>query len=552
MTERLLHRDDPLWWRTASIYQVYVRSFADGDGDGVGDVAGLRARLPYLRDLGVDAVWLNPWYVSPMADGGYDVADFRDIDPVLGTLEEGRAFIEEAHGHGIRVILDIVPNHVSDRHAWFRQALAAGPGAPERELFLFRDGRGPDGDEPPNNWRANFGGPAWTRTTNPDGTPGQWYLHLFAPEQPDLNWEHPDVHEEFRSILRFWFDLGVDGFRIDVAHGLVKDPLLPDFQQHPREQHLPAPGHVHPYADLDGVHEIYRDWRRVADSYDPPRIFVAEAWVPTPERLSRYLRADELHTAFNFHYLQAPWTAEGMRASIDASFAALGSVGAPVTWVLSNHDVVRHVSRFGRPDHAQHKALSALRDAPLDLELGTRRARAAALLSLALPGNVYLYQGEELGLWEVEDLPPEVLQDPTWERSERTDPGRDGCRVPLPWSGQAPPFGFGDGAEPWLPQPAGWAELTAERAAADPDSMLSLYRNALRLRSEVPGLAGEAMTWVDAGEQVLAFDREGVRCVVNLGTEPVDLPEGAEVLLASDVVVGGRLPRDTAAWVRLR
>lgn len=543
--------DDALWWRTAAIYQVYVRSFADGDGDGVGDVAGLRARLPYLRDLGVDAVWLNPWYVSPMADGGYDVADFRDIDPVLGTLEEGRAFIEEAHAHGIRVVLDIVPNHVSDRHEWFQRALAAGPGAPERELFLFRDGRGAGGDEPPNNWIADFGGPAWTRTTDPDGTPGQWYLHLFAPEQPDLNWEHPRVHEEFRSILRFWFDRGVDGFRIDVAHGLVKDPALPDFERHPRDPYLAADGHTHPYADLDEVHEIYRDWRRVADSYDPPRVFVAEAWVTTPERLARYLRSDELHTAFNFHYLQAPWTAEGMRESIDESFAALGSVGAPVTWVLSNHDVVRHVSRFGRPDHAQHKALSELRDEPFDLALGTRRARAAALLSMALPGSVYLYQGEELGLWEVEDLPPEVLRDPTWEHSGYTDPGRDGCRVPLPWSGQEPPFGFGDGAEPWLPQPAGWATLTAERSARDPGSMLTLYRHALRLRRAEPGLTGEAMVWVDMGEEVLAFDREGVRCVVNFGAEPVDSPEGAEVLLASGEVVDGRLPRDTAVWLRL-
>ncbi|GAB2496240.1 glycoside hydrolase family 13 protein [Nocardiopsis aegyptia] len=540
------------WWRNAAVYQIYIRSFADGNGDGVGDVAGLRARLPYLRDLGVDAVWINPWYESPMADGGYDVADFRRIDPVLGTGEEGAAFVAEAHEHGLRVILDIVPNHVSDRHAWFRAALASGPGSPERERFLFRDGRGPGGDEPPNGWRAAFGGPAWTRTTDPDGTPGQWYLHLFAPEQPDLNWDHPQVRAEFESILRFWFDQGVDGFRIDVAHGLVKHPDLPDFAVHEHDQHLTADGGEHPHADRDGVHDIYRAWRAIADEYEGDRVFAAEAWVSDPARLARYLRPDELHTAFNFHYLEAPWRAKAMRAAIDDSFAALGPIGAPATWVLSNHDVVRHVSRFGRPGHAQGKSLGMVRDTPVDLELGTRRARAAALLTLGLPGSAYLYQGEELGLWEVEDLPPEVLQDPTWERSGHTDPGRDGCRVPLPWSGQEPPFGFG-GARPWLPQPAAWRDLTVEHEDARPDSMLNLYRAALRIRRTEPGLAGAEMAWVDAPEGVLAFERgDGVRCVVNFADEPHPLPEGAEVLLSSAPVEGGRLPGDAAVWLRLR
>lgn len=540
------------WWRTAAIYQIYIRSFADGNGDGVGDVAGLRARLPYLRDLGVDAVWINPWYESPMADGGYDVADFRRVDPVLGTLEEGAAFVAEAHEHGIRVILDIVPNHVSDQHAWFRAALAAGPGSPERERFLFREGRGPGGDEPPNGWRAAFGGPAWTRTTDPDGTPGQWYLHLFAPEQPDLNWDHPEVRAEFESILRFWFDKGVDGFRIDVAHGLVKHPDLPDFELHEHDQHLTADGGEHPHADRDGVHDIYRAWRAIADEYDGDKVFAAEAWVANPARLARYLRSDELHTAFNFHFLEAPWKAKAMREAIDDSFAALGPIGAPVTWVLSNHDVVRHVSRFGRPGHAQNKSLGVVRDVPVDLELGTRRARAAALLTLGLPGSAYLYQGEELGLWEVEDLPPEVLQDPTWERSGHTDPGRDGCRVPLPWSGQEPPFGFG-GDRPWLPQPAAWRDLTVEHEAARPDSMLNLYRAALRIRRTEPGLAGAAMSWVETPEGVLAFERgDGVLCVVNFADEAHPLPEGAEVLLSSVPIEDGRLPTDAAVWLRQR
>ncbi|MFI6575101.1 glycoside hydrolase family 13 protein [Nocardiopsis sp. NPDC050513] len=539
------------WWRTAAVYQIYIRSFADGNGDGVGDVAGLRARLPYLRDLGVDAVWINPWYLSPMADGGYDVADFRRIDPVLGTLEEGIEFIAEAHDHGIRVILDIVPNHVSDQHAWFQEALAAAPGSPARERFLFRDGKGPGGDQPPNDWRAAFGGPAWTRTTNADGTPGQWYLHLFAPEQPDLNWEHPEVRAEFESILRFWFDKGVDGFRIDVAHGLVKHPDLPDFPRHEHDQHLTRDGAEHPHADRDGVHEIYRAWRAIADEYDGDRVFAAEAWVPSPERLARYLRPDELHTAFNFHFLEASWEAKAMRGAIDDSFAALSPIGAPVTWVLSNHDVVRHVSRFGRPLHAQNKNLGLVSDVPVDLESGTRRARAAALLSLALPGSVYLYQGEELGLWEVEDLPPEVLQDPTWERSGHTDPGRDGCRVPLPWAGEEPPFGFG-GAEPWLPQPAAWRELTAEAEAARSDSMLNLYREALRVRRSEPGLVSAEMSWTSSPEGVLSFDRgEGVRCVVNFADAPYPLPGDADVVLASEPVEDGLLPTDAAVWLRL-
>ncbi|HZR53375.1 MAG TPA: alpha-amylase family glycosyl hydrolase [Streptosporangiaceae bacterium] len=537
------------WWRGAVIYQIYIRGFGDGDGDGIGDVAGIRARLPYLARLGVDAIWITPWYPSPMADGGYDVADYRDIDPVLGTLAEADTLIAEAHQHGLRVILDIVPNHTSSAHPWFQAALGAAPGSAERERYLFRDGSGAGGDLPPNNWRSVFGGPAWTRV--PDG---QWYLHMFAPGQPDLNWAEPAVRAEFEDILRFWFDRGVDGFRIDVANRMAKDPALPDLAG------PVAPGQ-HPYQDRDEVHDIYRGWRRVADSYDPPRVFVAEAWMQDQDRFALYVRGDELHTAFNFDFLTTPWDCAATRDSIDGTLARLRRVDAPATWVLSNHDVVRHLSRFGRPPHAQGRGahfvqLNALADSPLDIELGTRRARAAALLLLALPGSGYVYQGDELGLWEVEDLPDDVLQDPTWEQSGRTNRGRDGCRVPLPWSGDGPPFGFGPpGSSPWLPQPSAWKALTAARQEEDPGSMLSLYRTAIALRGTLDVLGDGPLAWLpDVPDGVLAFLRgRDFVCAVNYSAaEPWPLPAGASVLLASGPLPDGRLPADTGVWLEFR
>jgi alpha-glucosidase len=550
------------WWRDAVIYQIYIRSFADGDGDGLGDIAGIRSRLPYLADLGVDAVWINPWYPSPMADAGYDVSDYRSVEPRFGTLEQAEALLAEAHEHGLRVLLDIVPNHTSDRHPWFQEALAAGPGSRARDRYVFRPGRGPNGDEPPNSWQSVFGGPAWERVTEPDGSPGEWYLHLFAPEQPDVNWEHADVWSDFEETLRFWFDRGVDGFRIDVAHSLIKQEGLPDaddleWPRSPVEVDgalRRSPWQPHPFWDRDEVHEVYRAWRKIADSYDPPRVFVAEAWVDEPERLARYLRADELHTAFNFTYLQAIWEAGYLRHVIDETLAEQGAVGAPATWVLSNHDVARHVSRFARERTEPGSSLMQLLDLPADLELGRRRARAAALLTLGLPGGAYVYQGEELGLPEVEDLPDDALQDPTWERAGHTDRGRDGCRVPLPWSGSAPPYGFspeGSAAAPWLPQPADWAGLTVEAETGDPGSMLELYREALRLRRETPALGDGRLTWLDLPEGVLGFTREpGFACVVNVTSAHVALPEGYDILLTSDDLgTEGRLPGATAAWL---
>ncbi|MGA4842393.1 glycoside hydrolase family 13 protein [Streptomyces sp. G45] len=512
------------WWRDAVIYQVYPRSFADSDGDGMGDLPGVTARLPHLRGLGVDAVWLSPFYASPQADAGYDVADYRAVDPVFGTLSDADDLIRAAHGLGLRVIVDIVPNHCSHQHAWFRQALAEGPGSPLRERFHFRPGRGAGGELPPNDWESVFGGPAWTRVDD-----GEWYLHLFAPEQPDFNWDHPAVHEEFRSILRFWLDLGVDGFRVDVAHGLVKAPGMPDVGHGEQVRLLGA--HPVPYFDQDGVHAIYRDWRALLDSYDGERVAVAEAWTPTVERSALYLRPDELHQAFNFAYLTTGWDAGALRAVIDRSLAAVNAVGAPATWVLSNHDVVRHTTRLADGDPAR----------------GLRRARAATLLMLALPGSAYLYQGEELGLPEVVDLPDEVRQDPAFFRGAAQGGGsgqegrRDGCRVPLPWSGTRPPFGFGpvEGGPSWLPQPEGWRDLTVEAQEADPDSTLALYRAALAVRREHPALgAGESVTWLTAPEGVLAFRREaaGGRSVVvtvNLTGRPVALPTPGEVLLSS-------------------
>ncbi|MFJ7207424.1 glycoside hydrolase family 13 protein [Streptomyces sp. NPDC098789] len=548
------------WWRDAVIYQVYVRSFGDSDGDGIGDLRGVRERLPHLARLGVDALWLTPFYVSPQADGGYDVADYRAVDPLFGDLSDADALVRAAHALGLRVIVDVVPNHTSEQHPWFRAALAGAPGGPARDRFHFRSGRGAGGELPPNDWESIFGGPAWTRVAE-----GDWYLHLFAPEQPDLNWEHPEVRAEFDSVLRFWLDLGVDGFRIDVAHGMVKSAGLPDLGRGAQATLIGS--EPLPFFDQDGVHEIHRSWRRLLDSYDGQRIGVAEAWAPTSERLALYVRPDELHQAFNFRFLKCPWDAEAMRTVIDGSLAATTAVGAPTTWVLSNHDVVRHVTRYG--GGAQ----------------GLARARAAALLMLALPGSAYVYQGEELGLPEVVDLPDEVRQDPAFSRGAGQDGLRDGCRVPIPWSGEEAPYGFGSG-DSWLPQPVEWAGLSVAAQTGDPHSTLELYRAAIELRRAMPGLgapeagrphptgsAGSAhpsvpagpadpdgwadpgptgMRWLPGPQGVLLFARPGFVCTLNTGPSPVELPApGRPVLSSSPVETDGRtvlLPPDTCTW----
>ncbi|WP_017612505.1 glycoside hydrolase family 13 protein, partial [Nocardiopsis salina] len=421
------------WWRDAVLYQVYPRSFTDSNGDGVGDLPGLTARLDHVAALGVHGIWLSPFYPSPWTDGGYDVSDFRDVDPSLGTLADFEAMVRAAHKRRLKVMIDIVPNHTSLEHPWFRAALEAGPGSPERDLYVFRDGKGPDGELPPTDWRSTFGGSAWTRV--PDG---QWYLHMFAPEQPDLNWDHPRVHEEFRGILRFWADRGVDGFRIDVAYAMAKDLAEPLRELTPVEggrfEDIEA-NPDHPLLDRPEVHEVHRDWRQVADSYDPPRAMVGEVWLPS-ERRVLYTRPDELHQAFNFDFLKAPWDADAYRTVIDSSLADAHRVGTVPTWVIGNHDVVRPASVLGLPAGTDLHAwlLSDGHDPEPDPEQGQRRARALALLELGLPGSAYIYQGEELGLPEVADLPAAALEDPRWANSDHTDKGRDGCRVPLPWT----------------------------------------------------------------------------------------------------------------------
>jgi alpha-glucosidase len=522
------------WWRSAVVYQIYPRSFADGNGDGTGDLRGITDRMDYIAGLGVDALWLGPFFKSPQVDHGYDVSDYRDVDPLFGTLQDFDDLIAAAHERGIRVTVDFVPNHTSDQHAWFQAALAAGPGSPERTRFHFRDGAADGG--PPNNWTSVFGGPSWTQV--PDG---QWYYHLFAKEQPDLNWENPEVLAEFLDVLKFWLDRGVDGFRIDVSDALIKDATFPD-----TETGEP----VIPKDDASGVHEIYRAFRRLFDSYDRDPMAVIETGA-TDDIVALFLRPDEMQLAFNFRFLRAGWQADKLRDAIDASLAANAAVGAPSTWVIDNHDSPRSVTRLGALMELQGDyvpgTMNSGPDGEVDLELGLRRSRAMALLVLALPGSAYLYNGQELGLENIDDLPENVLQDPIWERSGRTNRGRDGCRIPMPWSGEAPPFGFtADGVAPWLPIPAQWRDRTVERQEADRDSLLHLYHDAIAARRLLPG---DGLTWTGDDADVLQFRRGDVVVCVNLGAEAFLLPAG-EVLLSSEPVVDGALPSEAAAWVR--
>ncbi|MGC0271747.1 glycoside hydrolase family 13 protein [Pseudactinotalea sp. Z1739] len=541
-TTTLVHRADqaPGWWRDAVIYQIYPRSFADSDGDGVGDLPGITGRLDHLARLGVDAVWLSPFYPSPQHDGGYDVADYRSVHPQLGTLSDMDALIARADQLGLRVIVDLVPNHTSDAHPWFAEALAAPPGSPERGRYIFRDGTGPDGAEPPNNWGSVFGGPGWTRITEADGSPGQWYLHLFDSHQPDLNWEHEEVRGEFIDVLRFWLDRGVAGFRVDVAHGLIKDQSFPEWEGHramiSAEESAEHAGKRAPMWDQPRVHEIYRTWREVLAEYGPERVLIAEAWVEDDRALARYVRPDEMHQAFNFQFLTTPWRAGALRQSIQTSLLELDSVGAPCTWVLSNHDVVRAASRLGLSVTGKGPNGIGAGDPQPDGELGLRRARAGLLLMLALPGSAYLYQGEEFGLPEHTDLPDEVRQDPTFARTDGRVVGRDGCRIPLPWRSDAPGYGFSPTGATWLPQPESFAALAADMQKGDPSSTYELVRAALRIRRDWR-LGSGSLAWVDGlpvnEGDLLVFTNREVVVLVNLGERAVPLPTDLEVLLAS-------------------
>ena len=537
LSEQTTAREHPAsapWWRDATCYQIYLRSFADGNGDGIGDIPGITSRLPYLSDLGIDAIWLTPFYRSPQADHGYDVADYREVEPMFGTLDDFGQMLATAHQLGIKVIVDVVPNHSSSAHAWFQAALTAGRGSPERGRYIFRDGKGDNGDQPPNNWQSLFGGPAWKRIDD-----GQWYLHLFEESQPDFNWENPEVGEEFESVLRFWLDRGVDGFRIDVAHGLFKAPGLPDVEG------LGANGETldavmgewdRPYWDQPGVHDVYRRWHQVLDEYDGDRMAIGEAWVGSAESMALYIRPDELQQVFNFHWLDTPWSADAFRDVIGETYAAVAPVGASPTWVLSNHDVVRTVTRYGGGD------------------MGVARAKAAMLMMLALPGSAYIYEGEELGLPQV-DVPPEDRQDPTWLRGGGV--GRDGCRVPLPWSGDEPPFGFSpDSTKTWLPQPEWFSQVSVEAQSENPFSTLAFFRYTLAQRRKLVSVLSSDFEMLDRGESVMAFRRHGVDgaagliCVINCGATDVPVSDLGEPLVLSSALAEGTgdlLPY-SAAW----
>ncbi len=543
MPNRTRDLTDPDWWRTAVVYQVYPRSFADANGDGTGDLAGLIERVPYLAELGIDAVWLSPYYPSALADGGYDVDDHRGVDPHIGTLAQFDDLVAALHAAGIRIVVDIVPNHSGSGHRWFRDALAAAPGSPERGRYVFRDGTGEGGAEPPSDWVSHFGGSAWTRV--PDG---QWYLHLFAPEQPDFDWSNPEVREEFHDVLRFWSDRGVDGFRVDVAHALAKD-LAEPLRSYPRiaREVVPDDG-SDPLFDRDEVHEIFRGWRRVLNEYSPPRSAVAEAWAP-PSRLPLYARPDELGQAFEFDLVEEGWDAAGFRRSIENALGRARRAGASSTWVLSNHDIVRHATRFGLPAGTDTAAwlMGDGADPVEDRRLGLCRARAATLLILALPGSAYLYQGEELGLPEVADLPVDALEDPIWERTRHADKGRDGARVPLPWTSDGASFGFGPGGA-HLPQPAWFREYAVDVQEADPASTLQLYRVAIAARAAL--IVGEGAEFPDEREHVIEVRREGGWRSITAFGEPVPLPDG-EIVVSSVPIGDDRvLPADATAWIR--
>lgn len=544
------------WWRSAVIYQIYPRSFSDSNGDGMGDLPGITARLESLASLGIDAIWLSPFMRSPQKDAGYDVSDYTDVDPLFGTLADFDAMVTRAHELGLRILVDLVPNHTSDQHAWFQAALSSPEGSPQRDYYHFKAGRGEHGELPPNNWVSMFGGPAWTRVTNPDGTGGQWYCHLFDSSQPDLNWENPAVQVEFENILKFWLDRGVDGFRVDQPHAMGKAEGLPD---HPDVERAGA-GFIEgepspPMWFQDSVHPIFRRWRAILDSYEGDRAMCGEAYVLPLSFMALWVRPDEFHQTFNFRFLDSEWRPQILFNSINESFEAFDAVGAPSTWVLSNHDIIRHATRMGgvvgRPTASDGIGPN---DPQPDRELGLRRARAATLFVLGLPGSTYLYQGEELGLPEHTTLAPEYRQDPTFYRTDGKRVGRDGCRVPLPWeSGVGAANGFNQTGKSWLPQPEIYAEYARDRQEGVAGSTLELYKHALKLRKQL-GLGDGAFEWAAefVGEQSLGYRNGDILVVHNFGHAPIELPVG-EVIASSltGMTAGHALAADHTVWLKL-
>jgi alpha-glucosidase len=530
---------DVEWWRSSVIYQLYVRSFADSDGDGLGDLDGVTARLDHLTSLGVDGLWLNPIYPSPNRDGGYDVADYFSVDERFGGSAAFERLLAAAHERGLKVVMDLVPNHCSDEHAWFQAAIAARPGSAERARFIFADGRGADGSRPPNNWRSTFGGPARTRV--PDG---QWYLHSFDSSQPDFDWTNLDVAEMFDRVLTTWFDRGIDGFRIDVAYAMIKAEGLPD---------VAVPDGENPYMwNQPGVHEILKRWRAIADNCERDLTLVGEVWL-APADAAEYVRAGELTQVFFFDLLQQPFEAGAFRLTVAETLASLKRAEGAPTWTLNSHDVHRSVTRYGlvEPEPLATADVNALRTRArgrIDPRLGRDRATAALLFMLALPGSVYLYQGEELGLPEVQDVPDEARQDPIWDRSHHTEYGRDGCRVPLPWSATAPYFGFSTG-RPWLPQPEWFADYALDRQHGG-DSVLTLYRRALHIRRSLDPRA--RLDWLETGrDDVLAFRRGSVVNITVFDGPPFEVPtDWGLAVLTTRPPVGRALPSASSGWYR--
>jgi alpha-glucosidase len=532
------------WWRSGVIYQIYPRSFADANGDGMGDLKGITSRLSDLAALGIDAIWLSPFYTSPQKDAGYDVADYRDVDPLFGDLDDFDKMVEKAHLLGLRVMIDLVPNHTSDQHEWFQKALKAAPGSKERSYYHFKDGKGENGELPPNNWRSMFGGPAWTRVED-----GQWYVHLFDSSQPDLNWENPVVRDEFEEILKFWLDRGVDGFRVDQPHAMGKAEGLPD---HPYVEEAGA-GFIEgrenpPMWFQDSVHEIFRNWRKILESYPGERAMCGEAYVLPLSFMALWVRSDEFHQTFNFRFLDAGWEKDSLVSAIDESFEAFDEVGAPSTWVLNNHDVMRHASRFGG-DYGRTTASDGVgpENPQPDNELGLKKARAATLFMLGLPGASYIFQGEELGLPEHTTIAPEHRQDPTFFRTNGQRVGRDGCRVPLPWEKGNESNGFSQTGKAWLPQPVSYAELSRDQQEGATGSTLELYKQALQLRKELK-LGEGSFDWISKDSD-LSYENGNVIVVHNFGTEPVLLPEGRVLISSAPVTEDGHLMPNDTAWV---
>lgn len=541
------------WWRSSVIYQIYPKSFRDSTGDGIGDLKGIILGLPALKELGVDAIWISPFYPSPQKDGGYDVADYCAVDPMFGTMEDFDAMVDEAQRLDIKVIVDMVPNHCSSDHPLFQKALLSEPDSPERDMFIFRDGKGPGGRIPPNNWRSHFGGPAWTRVTTPAGQPGQWYLHLFDTSQPDFNWRNRAVHEEFIRILRFWLDHGVSGFRVDVAHALVKSESMSNWEGRSNGRSMEGyPGVDAPMFGQPEVHEIFREWRKVINEYGHDKILCAEANVDPVERITDWVRSDEMHQAFNFAYLYAKWDPQELKEVITESFEAFDKVGAPTTWVLSNHDKMRHATRFGQEhDHGRGSDGLGPDDIQPNTKLGLARAQASSLFMMGMPGGIYLYQGEELGLHDNTMIPPTYRQDPTFLRTEGTRMGRDGSRVPLPWTRNGFSYGFNDSGASWLPQPPEWPDLSRQAQETEADSTLTMYRKALALRKERE-LGSGSFAWVDTQQEgILAYMNGSTMVIMNMTDQRISIPVFYPVLHQSspDATYAGTLSPNSSVWL---